>query len=105
MQENCFEGSGLLQRAALFRLVDHVVSPVLAIERQVVRQEFDGDKTIEACIFRLVHYAHAPATQFLDNSVMRDGPAYERISARHSAVILGCDLRQVNESTVLVGAK
>ena len=36
--------------------------------------------------------------QLLDDAVVGDGLADDGVGVRHSAAILGCDLRQVNES-------
>ena len=45
-----------------------------------------------------VHHTHAATAKLFDNAVVGDGLADEGVGLRHSAAILGCDLRQVNES-------
>jgi len=45
----------------------------------------------------LVHYTHATAAKSFEDAVMGDGLADEGVGLRHSAAILGCDLRQVNK--------
>jgi hypothetical protein len=40
---------------------------------EFIGQEFQGDGTAELGIFRFVNDTHASATQFLGNSVVRDG--------------------------------
>jgi len=53
---------------------------------------------MQARVFGLVHHAHPAPAQLLDDAVMRDGLSDERVGVRHSTVILGCDIMQVNES-------
>ncbi len=45
----------------------------LGIAGHVFGQEFQGDKTMEAGVLGLVNHAHASATEFLDDAVVRDG--------------------------------
>ena len=45
----------------------------LRIARDFVRQELQGDKTVQARVLGLVHHAHAAATEFLKDAVVRDG--------------------------------
>lgn len=40
-------------------------------------------------VLRLVHHTRIPATEFLENAVMRDGLADERVGAWHVEHILG----------------
>ncbi len=47
----------------------------LGILGDVVRQELQGDKTVEARIFRLVDHTHAATAQLLDDAVVRNGLA------------------------------
>ena len=39
---------------------------------------------------RLVNHTHSAATELLDNAVVRDSLADERLKIRHLALILGC---------------
>jgi len=43
--------------------------------RQIVRQKLERHVAAEAQVFRFVHHTHSPATQALENAVMRDGLA------------------------------
>ena len=40
-----------------------------------VRQEFKGDKAMQAGVLSLIDHTHAPAAQLLDDAVMGDGLA------------------------------
>jgi len=40
-----------------------------------LRQKLEGDETVQTRIFSFVDYAHAPATDFFNDAVMRDGLA------------------------------
>jgi hypothetical protein len=40
-----------------------------------IRQKLEGDKSMQVFVFALVNHAHAAATQFLDNAVVRDSLA------------------------------
>jgi hypothetical protein len=54
----------------------------------VVGQELEGNKATELHIFCLVDNAHAAATKFLDDAVVRDGLA-DHGWRRTQAAILG----------------
>jgi hypothetical protein len=41
--------------------------------RNIIGKEFECDKTTEGEILCLVHYAHPSATEFFDDSIVRDG--------------------------------
>ena len=62
----------------------------LGILGDVVREEFQGDKTVQPGIFGFVYNAHAAAAQALDNSVMGQGSPQKGLRIRHCAPILGC---------------
>ena len=47
----------------------------LAILGQGLGQELERDKPVQAGVFSLVDHAHAPATQFLEDAVMRNRSA------------------------------
>src|SRR5208282_974509 len=49
-------------------------------------------------VFGFIDDPHAAAAKLFEDAVVRDGPPNERVRGRHSPAILGCDLRQVNES-------
>jgi hypothetical protein len=69
----------------------------LRVWREPVRKELQGNETVKLGVLSLVHNTHAAATELFQNAVVRNALADERVGIRHSAVILGCDLRQVNE--------
>ena len=48
----------------------------LAILGQRLGQELERDEPVQAGVFGLIHHAHAPAAQFLEDAVMRNGSAY-----------------------------
>src|SRR5262249_37792967 len=56
----------------------------LAIPGEVVRKKFDGYVAAQACVFRFIHYAHAPAAQLANDLVMRDDLANHRRLAGRS---------------------
>ena len=47
----------------------------LGVSGDLVRQELQGDKTMQSGVLGLVHHTHAAATELLDDSVVRDGLA------------------------------
>src|SRR5688572_2497512 len=47
----------------------------LAIFGKLLGKELQGDAASEPCVFGLVHHAHAPAPELLDDSIVRDGLA------------------------------
>jgi hypothetical protein len=73
----------------------------LVIFGDIIGEEFEGDVAVEANVFGLVDNAHTSTTELLENAVVGDCLANERVGVRHSAAILGCDFIQVNESVRL----
>src|SRR6516164_7939164 len=63
-------------------------------------QELQRDKTSKLGVLGLVHYAHSPAAEFLDDAVMRYGLSDKRLGLRHLAVILS---REPKECQRLLG--
>ncbi len=61
----------------------------LAVMGKVFGQEFESDEAVKSSVFGFVDHAHSPATELFDDSIMRDGLAYERGRVRHKAFILG----------------
>ena len=47
----------------------------LRVSGNVVRQEFEGDKTTKLGVLGLVNYAHTAAAELFDDAVVRDGLA------------------------------
>jgi hypothetical protein len=58
---------------------------------------------MQAGVFGLINNTHPPATKFLDNAVVGDGPPDERAGIGHVAAILGGTSKAVNESTEFAG--
>jgi len=49
----------------------------LVISGNLFRQEFEGNKTMEPGVFRLVDHTHPAAAQLLNDAVVRNGLADE----------------------------
>ena len=60
------------------------------------REETSRDEAVQACVFRFVHDSHTAAADFLDDAIVRDGLADERV-VRDMADMLGGVKGQVNE--------
>src|SRR5262249_14194439 len=60
----------------------------LRITCDLVGEEFEGDKAVQADVFGFVHDSHPAAAEFLENAVMRNGLADERLGLRHLASML-----------------
>src|SRR5262245_30256206 len=54
------------------------------------RKEFQSNETAKLGVLCLIDHPHPAAAEFLDDAVMRDGLADERLGLRHLASILGC---------------
>ena len=70
----------------------------LSILSEVSGKKLQSDKASETGVFRLVHHTHSAAAQFLQDVIVGDALANERIGMRHSSAILGSRKRQVNET-------
>ena len=55
----------------------------LGVAGQIFGQEFQCDKAVEARVLCFVDDAHASATKFFDDAVMRDGPVDEGLRIVH----------------------
>src|SRR5262249_16406100 len=55
---------------------------------EIFGQEFQCNKSTKFGVFGLVNHAHAAATEFFENAIVRDGLAYERFGVLHSVAIL-----------------
>ena len=73
----------------------------LRIFRDVVRQEFQRDETMQADVFGFVHDAHAATAEAFQDAIVGKSLVEERVVAGHVVDILGCGKRQVNEDAVL----
>src|SRR5262249_18492989 len=62
--------AGMVQQGSGARLALKALQR-LAIPGEVVRKKFDGNVAAQACVFCLIHYAHAPAAQLANNLVVR----------------------------------
>src|SRR5262245_42670683 len=70
----------------------------LRVARNTLRKEFQGDKAVQARVLGLVNHTHTATTKLLDDAVVRNGLADERLGLRHLTSMLGCSGRQVNEA-------
>lgn len=57
----------------------------LSVSGNIFGEELESDEAMEAGVLGLVHDAHASATEFFENEVVRDGLSDERWRLRHSA--------------------
>src|SRR5260370_10367971 len=86
----------------------------LTVVRHVFRKEFQSHEPGQRGVLCLVHHSHTPATEFLDDAVVRDGLC-DHASGRNSrsthlralrggsqSVMLFCNLGQVSASTTLL---
>jgi hypothetical protein len=71
----------------------------LRIPGQIIGKEFEGDKPMQASVFRLVDHAHAPTTELFDDAVVGNGLPDEGRGVRHLADMLGGGQKQVNEES------
>ncbi len=67
------------------------------MDDQTFGKELQSNKTLETDVLGFVHHAHPATAQFFQDAVVRDGLPEERVGFRHSAVILGIEVRQINE--------
>src|SRR6516225_9286463 len=66
--------AGVVQGRSSARLALEAVAQLMAVS-VVVREEFQGHKTTETNVLRLVNDAHASRTQLFQDAVVRDGGA------------------------------
>src|SRR5215467_12243940 len=69
----------------------------LPLVGKMFRKELQRNKPAQVSVFGLENHTHSATAEFLENAVMRDGLADERLGLRHLSSILGRALRQVNE--------
>jgi hypothetical protein len=60
-------------------------------------QKLESDKTVQPSVFGFVDHAHSTAADFLEDVIVGNGLAQQRMGVGHYALILGCRQRQVNE--------
>jgi hypothetical protein len=70
----------------------------LRVLGEVLRKEFQRDETAKVGVLGFVHHAHAATAKLLDDAVMRNCLANERVTLTHGAAILECRYSQVNGS-------
>src|SRR5882724_10884648 len=70
----------------------------LRVPGEIIGEEFQGDKSVEARVLGFVDNAHAAATELFDDAVVGDGLP-DQGGVRHLADMLGCEQRQVNEES------
>jgi hypothetical protein len=76
----------------------------LTVVRHVFRKEFEGHEPGKRDVLCLVHHSHTPATEFLDDAIVRDGSC-DHASGRNSRlphVRVLRDGSQSSESSVLL---
>jgi len=76
-----------------------------AVPCQVWREKLESHMTPEAQVFRFIYDTHASAAEFFDDAVMGDGFPEFGDGVWHFALILGSDIRQVNEYRLLCRRK
>jgi DNA-binding winged helix-turn-helix (wHTH) protein len=74
-------------------------SQCLGVSGDLVRQELQGNKTMESSVLSFVNNTHPPSAELLNDAVVRDG------LADHAAGMLWRTRRQVNESGGVGGCK
>jgi hypothetical protein len=60
----------------------------LRIFADVIGEKFQGDVAVEANVLSLINHPHSAPAELLDEAVVRDDLADERLGLRHVAVIL-----------------
>ena len=88
--------AGMIQRGRRLRLALEPFKRGL-VGRRILRKEFQGNLAPELGVLRAVDHAHATAAQLLDDAIVRDSAADERLGILHGSRILGRISRQVNE--------
>ena len=66
-----------------------------------LRQELQGNKAVQPGVLGLVDHTHTAAAEFLDDAVVRNGLADERVGGWHVEHILGRARNQVNEAQTI----
>src|SRR5215472_4804928 len=67
--------------------------PVFSRLEHNFHRNFQGNKSMEPGVLGLVHHTHAASAKSFEDAVARDGLADESVGVRHSAVMLGDELR------------
>ncbi len=62
----------------------------LGIPGHFIRQELEGDKTVQPGVFRFVNHTHPTAAQLSDNAVVRDSLADHGCASSVKAARLPC---------------
>jgi hypothetical protein len=68
----------------------------LRVFRDGVWEKFQGHEAMKASVFGFVNNAHASATEFFENAVVRDDSAEQGVGIRHWWLILSLVGAQVN---------
>ena len=71
----------------------------LMVFRKVIGKKFQGNETAKFGVLSLVHHTHPATAELFEYAVVRDCLTNKGLRLHRLARILGCDLRQVNEST------
>src|SRR5580658_6150030 len=72
----------MVQRRSSLRLALETFQGLMVFG-DIVGQEFESDKTMEACVLGFVDHTHPTTAELLDNPVVRDGLADWRWRIRH----------------------
>jgi hypothetical protein len=78
---------GMVQRGSSFRLAAETFES-LRVARQIFREKFQRDETIQAGVLRFVHDAHATAAKLFDHAVMRNRAVNQGLGIVHAQRML-----------------
>jgi len=73
-------------------------SQYLWIFGYLIGKKLQRYKAVKTSILGFVDNTHSAASEFFEDAVVGNALPNKRVGVRHSAVILCCDRRQVNES-------
>ena len=77
----------MVQRGSSFRLAAETFES-LRVARQIFREKFQRDETIQAGVLRFVHDAHATAAKLFDHAVMRNRAVNQGLGIVHAQGML-----------------
>jgi hypothetical protein len=73
---------GMIQRGSGLRFALES-RQCLRVFGNFIGQKFQGDKTLEACVFRFVDHTHSAAPQFFQDAIVRNSLSEQRLGIRH----------------------
>ena len=71
------------------------------VSRQIVGKKLQRNEAAKLSVLSFINNAHAAAPELLEDAVVRDGLADERVRTWHLQHILGCARKQVNKDRLL----